>query len=1239
MKLILVFCFLCLALAANGQISVSGKVVNAATNTPIPDVSVFINNTSIGTVTDANGAFILNTNYNGRIELVISHTAFQKKVITLTAGPIPVKLTISLEPKTNVLDEVVIVNDPLRGWRKWHRLFTDYFIGTSAFAKKCVIKNPEVLAFHYNRADNELKVSSRSTLIVENRALGYVYKIDLNLFTYSFTTLRLQSDITVFFEHIKPADASEQKQFDANRGIAFRGSKMDFIRALYQKNYNTKGFAVVAIHARPNAEKQRILHMISGARAQAYLENRNVNTVTLASVANGNRDTVAYYDHELSEPDYIIKDTSSAHLDRNIQISTDHNGRLRLPDTLLIQYSDNGGTKSMPFHLPANGGGFTLENLQTDLRSNSAHQLRYTLMTANEITIYPDGSYNGGLFTKGYMDNAKVAGLLPWDYQDKQSLPINGVEADNEIPLSLEANSGEQAVKSLLDKLKAFLTAHPVEKVHLQLDRPWYAAGDTVYFKAYVTTGEQHKLSPMSKILHVDLINANNKVGRSIKLQLNNGIAWGDFALPDSVHNDGYRIRAYTRLIENEAEPAYFERKVPVTVVKNSRITESVISPGIANSQIDIQFFPEGGELVAGIRSKVGFKAVGPNGLGVDVQGIVTDNNGNKVCDFASRHLGMGYFYLEPAPNKSYKAELTYRDSAKIDIDLPKPRSDGLVLSINNDQPGKAIVKVSANKAFYEKNRDNEFSIVVYSGGEAIPAVFRLNELTIAIDIDTHDLHTGVARATLFSSANEPLAERLFFIKNNDLLDLDIHSDKMMYAKRENIRISLHAKNTGLPVDGHFSVSVIDGNQVAFDENSEHTILTDLLLTPDLKGYVEQPNYYFASDAQNAHNDLDLLMLTQGYRRFEWKAVLGSGAAPAFQAETALEVAGTLATLSGKPVPKGKVVFLDGKNGIVRDTITDAGGNFKFDNLDISDTSTVIVSAHKGNNSGDVKVTISQDQPPPVTATDTYRVVVPQQYAVLAQERYQQVKKSSSLSRVINLKTVQISARNNPGTFKLQHSANLNGAGHANYVLVGDQLDNCIDLPCLFGKLPGTISKRGKLYLIRTPEHFGQFSPTYLQPTPPILFILDGVPVPNQNYVYDIVSVHDIYSIELLSSGAYLALYGSAAAGGAVVITTKRGGERSSSPAAASPGLVIFQLNGFYKPRQFYSPRYDHPRDTSPQDIRPTIYWNPEMVPDKDGNLSFDYFNSDMRGTCIVIVEGIDGHGNIGRSVYRYKVE
>ena len=136
------------------------------------------------------------------------------------------------------------------------------------------------------------------------------------------------------------------------------------------------------------------------------------------------------------------------------------------------------------------------------------------------------------------------------------------------------------------------------------------------------------------------------------------------------------------------------------------------------------------------------------------------------------------------------------------------------------------------------------------------------------------------------------------------------------------------------------------------------------------------------------------------------------------------------------------------------------------------------------------------------------------------------------------------------------------------------------------------------------------------------------------------INIRDIYSIEVLENGSYLAMYSSNAEGGALVITTRRGGENPNKKIVSAPGWISFPFQGFYKTRGFYSPKYDYPDGNNKQDdLRATIYWKPELVTDKDGIATFEYYNADGRGTYRVIVEGIDNQGNIGRQLYRYKVE
>lgn len=217
----------------------------------------------------------------------------------------------------------------------------------------------------------------------------------------------------------------------------------------------------------------------------------------------------------------------------------------------------------------------------------------------------------------------------------------------------------------------------------------------------------------------------------------------------------------------------------------------------------------------------------------------------------------------------------------------------------------------------------------------------------------------------------EPLAERIAFIQNNDTLKLNIVALAQACTTRQQVKINLDAKNPdNNPIAGSFSVSVIDESQVGIDEQTESTIINNLLLTSDLKGYIEHPNYYFTNINDRTKADLDLLMLTQGYRRFEWKQILNNTTPSiTFQPDKSLEIAGTVKIPSGKPVPNSKVTLLAAKENLFRDTIADANGNFKFTDLYLADTTNVVLKARKGNDDDHVVISIKSVDYPAITAT------------------------------------------------------------------------------------------------------------------------------------------------------------------------------------------------------------------------------------------------------------------------------
>ncbi|MGZ4008524.1 MAG: TonB-dependent receptor [Mucilaginibacter sp.] len=774
--------------------------------------------------------------------------------------------------------------------------------------------------------------------------------------------------------------------------------------------------------------------------------------------------------------------------------------------------------------------------------------------------------------------------------------------------------------KDIFAKLKNFAAHHITEKVYLHFDKPYYATGDTIYFKAYVTMGERHDLSKLSGVLHVDLINTASKINQSIKLQLINGLAWGDFTLPDSLPKGNYRIRAYTQWMQNVGN--YFEHTFPIGTLHSLKIPESSTSKKDAwHSKPDLQFFPEGGSLVMGINSKIAFKLIGSNGLGLDARGSVTDNLGNVVTQFASTHLGMGYFYLKPEEGKTYMANITFADGSKNTIDLPVPQANGIVLTINNDSIPNAAVSIAANNVYFSENKGKAYSLLIYSGGIATTVTCKLDSPVIKMDIIKRHLHTGVARVTLFSPAGEPLSERLLFIQNYDQLNLHVGSDKTTYSAREKVTIKVNAKTRAdSSVIGHFSVAVIDESKVPVDEAAENTILTDLLLTSDLKGTVEQPNYYFTSITDETNKNLDLVMLTHGYRKFEWKQVLNDTDPPiAFQPEKGLEITGTAKSLLGKPLAKATVSLISVQSRTFASQVTDNQGNFRFDNLVFMDSSKFILQAVNAKGKNTTKLIYDEETNAPVTTSeillkDDKAIPSMSTYLQNSEKQQEEIAKRGSVKGKM-LKEVKIKGFKDDNDYP---SSNLGGPGHA------DQVVHRADLEKTGGSIWDKLA--GKFH---GPYGFEITSGSFSG-----LIVVDGIRYDRSSPNID---AENVETVELLY-GANASIYGMGGGHGVLVVTT-RVGSNEDPKDIASTGILPIIAKGYYKAREFYSPKYESDTIPSRADLRSTIYWNQELITDKDGNVSFTYYNSDGHGTYRLVIEGIDEKGNLGRQVFKYTVE
>ncbi|MEO6979929.1 MAG: hypothetical protein ABI113_16185, partial [Mucilaginibacter sp.] len=580
---------------------------------------------------------------------------------------------------------------------------------------------------------------------------------------------------------------------------------------------------------------------------------------------------------------------------------------------------------------------------------------------------------------------------------------------------------------------------------YLHFDKPYYAAGDTIYFAAYVT-GAEHKPTTLSGVLYVDFIDGINKLRQSAQLPIVQGKAWGSFALPDSIMSGNYRLRAYTRLMQNDSLPAYVYRSLEIGSVMAPRVPEAGLTGKTKETtNAATQFFAEGGTLVTGIKTKIVFKALAANGYGIDVKGTILDNENKEAGNLAATHLGMGFFYLTPVAGKTYRAKLTYANGKQEIVDLPRSTENGIGMEVTGSNTSYRF-KLGCSNALYQANKNRPFTLITYSGGVPLSITFKLDKPEVTVTLSKKDMRMGIARATLFSADGEPLCERLFFVQNDDLLKLNLSGNKTAYSARRKVSVQLKTNNGGEPVAGHYSVSVTDGGKVAVDEATEPTIINNLLLTSELKGYIEQPNYYFTNVNEKTMTDLDLVMLTHGYRSLEWKQILKGDNNPAanYTGEKGLTISGTI-TARGKPVPNAKIkLFTRGGVNLVLDTTADNSGKFVFDNLSFPDSTRFVLQARTAKGDKDVDVQVDKPRQAPGASTEFHPINQSENSALAAyaqsNKAFNEEQKRNGINQHMQmLKEVTIKGKKEDPL--LAHSTNLNGKGAADQVITSEWLE------------------------------------------------------------------------------------------------------------------------------------------------------------------------------------------------------
>lgn len=777
----------------------------------------------------------------------------------------------------------------------------------------------------------------------------------------------------------------------------------------------------------------------------------------------------------------------------------------------------------------------------------------------------------------------------------------------------------------ITEKLNKFKSTYPQEKVFLHIDKPYYAQGDTLWFKAYLVEGAFHMPDTISTLLYVDLV--DQKTGDQVavnRVQMHNGLGNGDFVLNNTIPSGAYTIRSYTRWMTNFSTDFFFQKPI---FIFNNTVSES---QKVDQETFDLQFFPEGGQLVDGLSTRIAFKAVGKNGLGVDISGFVLNQKGDTLSGFKSDHLGMGRMSFLPDKNVGYKIIAKTATSKYQEIPFPKIEPYGQVMIVDNVSFRDKIRILIYNKS--QEKGNMELHLVGHARGIlAFSVKVTLSERGVIMNLPSAELPDGITHLTLFDNNTNPICERLVFVDNNRSLQVQVKPDKAIYKAREETKVVVAVKDAhGEPVTANLSVSVIDLGQVA-SEPLDENIKSYFLLSSDLKGYVEQPAYYFDSTKSDRKIYLDYVMATHGWSRFSWKNVLqDSLESPKRNFENGITLAGTVLRGNRKLKEAAILSIILSKDSLSSffTTETDVNGNFMVLGLNFTDSLTVRLQGM--NKKGNQSLTFHIDDifvPPTVLMKIPYYpiTVESEQLKNFLKEaaEYQEIERTIRANREKLLDVVTIK-----GHKTVEHDSRKLYSNADASVKVTPQMAGSAQtiLDLLAGRVAG-VQVQGS----------GQTASVFIRGSrSEPQFVLDGMPV-DKDMILN-MSVFDVETIDVLK-GASAAIYGSRGGNGVISILTKRANANYDYSKDEIPGVLVSKIKGYDVPREFYAPKYEvnTPLFNRP-DYRSTIYWKPNLETNSNGKAQFKYFNTDAHSRVLIRVEVLSNDGLTGSERYSYQL-
>ncbi len=770
-----------------------------------------------------------------------------------------------------------------------------------------------------------------------------------------------------------------------------------------------------------------------------------------------------------------------------------------------------------------------------------------------------------------------------------------------------------QALNDIQNSFNNYRQSALHEKVFVHTDKGAYLTGEILWLKVYVVDGIHNKPLNLSKVAYVEVLDESQSPVMQAKIEMHNGQGSGSLYVPVTVNTGNYHLRAYTNWMKNFSADYYFDKTI--TVVNPQR------APGGATVKastpdFDVQFFPEGGSLVAGISSKVGFKAVAKNGKGVDVSGTVLDQKNDTIARFKAFKFGMGNFSFTPAANTAYKVIVKTDGGAAVTRELPAVNAQGYVMSLADDGSGHLQVTVNSNV----ESADGGLYLFAHTR-QLVKVAKRANQIggKASFVIEKAALDDGISHITIFDADKHPVCERLYFKRPSNIMSIAASSDQQSYGNRKKVNVGIVARDQAeKPLNANLSVSVYHLD--AFQTVEPYDISSYLWLSSDLRGDIESPAYYLKNSTAEADQAADNLMLTQGWRRFQWSEVLkNKPAAFSFLPEFNGHIVSGKIINTQTNTPGNEVLAyfgVPGKRVQLFTTRSDTAGRLLFNTKDLYGPGEIVVQTNTQRDS-------------------TYRIDIVSPFSEqYSKNTLPEFKLKPEMQKPLEDHNIAMQVENIYFTSKLRetydsHADSTGFYGKPDKVYRLDDYTRFTTMEEVLREYIREVNvfhPRNR-YEIRVISDKG-----FLETDP--LVLLDGIPIFDMNKVIAM----DPLKIKRLDVIKDRYFWGAADAEGILSYASYKG---DLAGVELDPHAVVVDYEGLQLQRVFYSPAYETDAAATSRlpDMRTLLFWTPNINTAVQGKNQISFYTSDEQGTYVGVIQGITAGGQTGSQSFTFEVK